>query len=110
MVLYTTSVNTPSWMVAIGPVVLAFIVLSLIASGAYLWRKQKSPWLFLSATVMFVVSAAIAKNEYFWAYGNVMEALLLLSMLEAERKLACSPVIVQREENTFEKVPQELKR
>ncbi|MEI7556298.1 hypothetical protein [Candidatus Chlorohelix sp.] len=93
LVRYTASDNAPIWMVATGPVVLAFIVLSLIASGAYLWRRQNPPWLFLSATVMFVVSAATAKNEYFWAYGNVVEVLLLASMLEAERKLAHFPVI-----------------
>lgn len=70
---YTAGEGTPKWAEGVSNILSFGTVLPLMATGAYVWKKEKTPKLFLSGFLMFFFSAIGP------ATGNV-DLLFFISM------------------------------
>lgn len=75
------SISAPAWAETVNSFLTFGTVIPMMAVGVVVWRKQKTPHLFLSAFLMFLFSGlGVAVKElmfYISMYGEVLMALFL---------------------------------
>ena len=75
------SVSAPAWADIVNSLLTFGTVIPMMAAGIIVWKKQKTPYLFLSAFLMFLFSglgaACLELMFYISMYGELLMALFL---------------------------------
>ena len=83
------SVYAPAWAEIVNSFLTFGTVIPMMIAGIFVWKKQKTPYLFLSAFLMFAFSglgaACLELMFYISMYGELLMALFLL--LYADKKV-----------------------
>lgn len=83
------SVYAPAWAEIVNSLLTFGTVIPMMIAGIFVWKKQKTPFLFLSAFLMFAFSglgaACLEMMFYISMYGELLMALFLL--LYADKKV-----------------------
>ena len=83
------SVYAPAWAEIVNSLLTFGTVIPMMIAGIFVWKKQKTPFLFLSAFLMFAFSglgaACLELMFYISMYGELLMALFLL--LYADKKV-----------------------
>lgn len=83
------SVYAPAWAEIVNTLLTFGTVIPMMIAGIFVWKKQKTPFLFLSAFLMFAFSglgaACLELMFYISMYGELLMALFLL--LYADKKV-----------------------
>ena len=86
------SVYAPAWAEIVNSLLTFGTVIPMMIAGIFVWKKQKTPFLFLSAFLMFAFSglgaACLELMFYISMYGELLMALFLL--LYADKKVKLS--------------------
>ena len=84
------SVSAPAWADAVNSLLTFGTVIPMIAAGIVVWKKQKTPYLFLSGFLMFLFSglgaACLELMFYISMYGELLMALFLLLYAKVRTK------------------------
>lgn len=84
------SVYAPAWAETVNSLLTFGTVIPMMVAGIFVWKKQKTPFLFLSAFLMFAFSglgaACLELMFYISMYGELLMALFL--MLYTDKKVA----------------------
>lgn len=84
------SVTAPAWADIVNALLTFGTVIPMMIAGIFVWKKQKTPYLFLSAFLMFAFSglgaACLELMFYISMYGELLMALFLY--LYANKKVA----------------------
>lgn len=78
---YTAGENTPKWAEGVSNILSFGTVLPLMATGAYQWKQEKTPRLFLSGALMFFFSAigpATGNTDLLFFISMAGEVLMVL--------------------------------
>ena len=86
------SVYAPAWAETVNSLLTFGTVIPMMIAGVFVWRKQKTPFLFLSAFLMFAFSglgaACLELMFYISMYGELLMALFLLLYADKKVKMA----------------------
>ncbi len=86
------SVYAPAWAEIVNSLLTFGTVIPMMIAGIFVWKKQKTPYLFLSAFLMFAFSglgaACLELMFYISMYGELLMALFLLLYADKKVKMA----------------------
>lgn len=86
------SVYAPAWAETVNSLLTFGTVIPMMIAGIFVWKKQKTPYLFLSAFLMFAFSglgaACLELMFYISMYGELLMALFLLLYADNKVKTA----------------------
>ena len=86
------SVYAPAWAEIVNSLLTFGTVIPMMVAGVFVWKKQKTPFLFLSAFLMFAFSglgaACLELMFYISMYGELLMALFLFLYANKKVKMA----------------------
>jgi len=86
------SVTAPAWAEIVNSMLTFGTVIPMMAAGVVVWKKQKTPYLFLSSFLMFAFSglgaACLELMFYISMYGELLMALFLYFYALKKEKMA----------------------